>query len=940
MKRIALCTLLILTLVMIPVVPLTKENTPVIEANRSEKTREINFNALTETFGDSIPVVVTFNEPLIGEQLVLLDSLGIEFSFGSPEESNLGPYYLLNGNPDSLTELSRSDIVSTIEVQTSTQTLESTRDLSMPEIEIDDVWTQLDGMGLPLTGEGLLIADLDTGVDWRHPDLWFADGGVYDWLDDGDNIVENQTDAIDLDDSGMATSDEELRFIDNDADGVFDAKTDWLWADSITQNGIPQIGEPFFVVNDTNDNGQLDSTEQVIRLNTPKTRYIVEKNTSMTQVWQRGFNLTTSVHVDTDGHGTAVAGVLLGGQLGHREYVGAAPGAELMMIRVLGATGSYLTVEEGLVWAYDHGADVILIEIGSWTYHYLDGSSTTEAMVDYVVSQGVPVIAPSGNLGGKDKHALLSATADTPLTADFSIPPPGGPPTEGEYITQDIETVYMTVLSVNNTDFNACNFSVIFWMGGPLQTVYLHPGLGEWNWFAEPLIMGGGYTVLVESFISGSARFTNMLAIRITGTLPPTTVAPWHSFNVTAPASTIFHAYISDDKSSWTGGSIWKSRVVDEFEITWPSTADLAVSVASYRTRDLVQSTWTGPDAIFDLAGFSSRGPRIDGTLKQGVAAPGGYDIISDWSNASAWGNWYAGFGALTITPRFGGYRLFSGTSASGPHVAGAAAVLLQYNSSIGTEMGSLLTSTAREDVYTANVPNIDWGYGKLNVSAAHEQLLPDTTGPIIGIPVLIPPTPQETLDTWINVTVTDESGVDTVILSWSNTTSWYNSTMLFDVGHYSYYIPAHIAGTNITYMFYANDTLNNWATSPEYNFTISALITTTTTTPTTTTTTTPTTTTTTSTSSTTTTNGTVTTSVTTTTVTTTPTTGTTGPTTTTSTTPTTPTTETTPPTTTTSTSSTTTPEPDGPDYLLLAIMLTIVLILLVMFVLVGRRRT
>ncbi|MGY5874433.1 MAG: S8 family serine peptidase [Candidatus Thorarchaeota archaeon] len=932
MKRIALCTLLILTLVMIPVVPLKHENALIMESDHSETMREINFHALTETFGDSIPVVVTFNEPLVGEQLAMLDSLGIEFSFGSPEESNLGPYYLLNGNPDSLTELSQSDFVSTIEVQTPAQTLESTRDLSMPEIEIDNVWTQLDGFGIPLTGEGMLIADLDTGVDWRHPDLWFADGGVYDWLDDGDTIVENQTDAIDLDDSGTATSDEELRFIDNNEDGLFDAKTDWLWVDSLTPNGIPQIGEDFFVVNDTNDNGQLDVAEQVIRLNTPKTRYIVEKNTSVTTIWQRGVNLTSSTHLDSDGHGTAVAGVLLGGQLGHREYVGAAPGAELMMIRVLGATGSYLTVEEGLVWAYDHGADVILIEIGSWTYHYLDGSSTTEAMVDYVVSQGVPVIAPSGNLGGKDKHALLSTAADTPLTADFSIPPPGGPPTEGEYITQDIETVYITVLSVNATDFAACNFSVIFWMGGPMQTVYLHPGLGEWNWVAEPMIMGGGYFVVVESFISGSGRGTSMLAIRITGTLPPPAGAPWHSFNVTSPQPTTFHAYISDDKSSWTGGCIWKSRVVDEYEITWPSTADLAVSVASYRTRDLVQSAWTGPDPIFDLAGFSSRGPRIDEALKQGIAAPGGYDIISDWANASAWGNWYDGFGALAITPRFGGYRLFSGTSASGPHVAGAAAVLLQYNSSIGTEVSTLLTSTAREDVYTASVPNTGWGYGKLNVSAAHEQLLPpppDMAGPTFGLPVLFPSTPQETLDTFVNITATDVSGVDTVILSWSNTTSWYNSTMWFDVDLYMYYIPAHPAGANITFMFYANDSLNNWATSPEYNFTVSALITTTTTTPTTTTT---------STSGTTTVTGT--TSVTTTTVTTTPTTGTTGPTTTTSTTPTTPTTQTTPPTTTTTTSPTTTTEPDGPDYLLLAIMLTLVLILIIMFVMVGRRRT
>ena len=32
-----------------------------------------------------------------------------------------------------------------------------------------------------------------------------------------------------------------------------------------------------------------------------------------------------------------------------------------MMIKVLGAGGSYLTVEEGLTWANNHGADVIVL---------------------------------------------------------------------------------------------------------------------------------------------------------------------------------------------------------------------------------------------------------------------------------------------------------------------------------------------------------------------------------------------------------------------------------------------------------------------------------------------------------------------------------------------------------------------------------------------------
>jgi hypothetical protein len=193
------------------------------------------------------------------------------------------------------------------------------------------------------------------------------------------------------------------------------------------------------------------------------------------------------------------------------------------------------------------------------------------------------------------------------------------------------------------------------------------------------------------------------------------------------------HCYISDSESSWTGGCIWKSNVADNYEITWPSTADSALSVASYRTRVLVQSAWGPPDALDDIAGFSSRGPRIDETQKQGVAAPGGFDIVSDFTNFSTWQDWFNASGALSFGPHFSSYRLFSGTSASGPHVAGCAALMLQANSAIGAMVGGIIESNARTDAFTGSVHNPDWGWGKLNVSAAVEAATTTTTTTTTG---------------------------------------------------------------------------------------------------------------------------------------------------------------------------------------------------------------
>ncbi len=841
MKRFV-CTLIVLLIT----TPVFLVVTPQIinDSSSFNQNRVVDFDVLANTFGDTIPIVASFDNMQESTIEFLISKFGLEFSLGSAQSSRVGSFYLIQGSAAALDDLAQFSDVDIIGPQTLASHTYAARDVSMPEINATLVWQTLDDLGRNVTGEGILIADLDSGVDWTHPDLWYANGSSYNWIDQNtDTFVTNGTDYIDLDDSGTGVPSEALYYIDLDGSGTFNSTTEWIWVDNGTQNGVPNIGEPFFVVNDTNNDDALNVGESLIMLNKPKTRYIVEKIASNLQVWDRNTNLTSSTHEDTDGHGTAVSGILLGGQVGYRKYVGAAPNAELMMIKVLGPSASTLTIEEGLTYAYNQGAEVILIEIGSWTYEFLDGSSAAEVLIDSIVASGIPVIAPSGNLGGKDKHALFTAAIDTPYTVDFSIPPVGGPPTEGEYIDFDIEEVYITVLSVNTTDFAACNFSVIMNMGGPLVTIYLHPGTGMWNWVFEPIVFGGGFSVRADSFIESSSRSTSMLAIRLTGTLPITTTPPWHSINVTAPQETVFHAYISDDQSSWTGGCIWKTDVSDDYEITWPSTSDSALSVASYRTRDILQSSWGPSDTLHDLAGFSSRGPRIDGTLKQGVAAPGGYDVISIYSNASLWADWYNAFGAYPFNESFGSYQFFSGTSASGPHVAGTAALMLQTNSSCGSEVANIIKLSAVSDSFTGNVPNPNWGWGKLDAYAAVQQVtpVPDTSPPTIGIPFTTPATPVNSTPTTIEVSVSDFSGVDTVILGYFNGSTWVNISMSLVGSYYSAEIPLLPTGTNVIYRIYANDSLGNNATSPDYSFTIqsSTATTTTSTTATTTTTTT-----------------------------------------------------------------------------------------------------
>lgn len=110
------------------------------------------------------------------------------------------------------------------------------------------------------------------------------------------------------------------------------------------------------------------------------------------------------------------------------------------------------------------------------------------------------------------------------------------------------------------------------------------------------------------------------------------------------------------------------------------------------------------------VAPFSSRGFTVDGALKPDLTAPG-VDIV-------------AARGAGTELGELVGedYVTASGTSMATPHVAGAAALLLQQNPSWGVaDLKSALIGTA---AFTPGATNADQGGGRVDVAAALEASL------------------------------------------------------------------------------------------------------------------------------------------------------------------------------------------------------------------------
>jgi subtilisin family serine protease/photosystem II stability/assembly factor-like uncharacterized protein len=75
-------------------------------------------------------------------------------------------------------------------------------DDSVPLIGADHVWQQMDSNGLSITGQGVTVAVIDSGIDYTHPDLGGGFGADFKVVD-GYDFVNNDPDP--MDDNGHGT---------------------------------------------------------------------------------------------------------------------------------------------------------------------------------------------------------------------------------------------------------------------------------------------------------------------------------------------------------------------------------------------------------------------------------------------------------------------------------------------------------------------------------------------------------------------------------------------------------------------------------------------------------------------------------------------------------------------------------------------------------------
>jgi subtilisin family serine protease len=100
---------------------------------------------------------------------------------------------------------------------------------------------------------------------------------------------------------------------------------------------------------------------------------------------------------DDHGHGTHVAGIAAAVSNNGAGVAGVSWRARIMPVKVLNSAGNgtFANVAAGIIWAADHGADVINLSVGG-----VSSSIVLQNAINQAASQGVLIIAAAGNAGG------------------------------------------------------------------------------------------------------------------------------------------------------------------------------------------------------------------------------------------------------------------------------------------------------------------------------------------------------------------------------------------------------------------------------------------------------------------------------------------------------------------------------------------------------------
>ena len=368
--------------------------------------------------------------------------------------------------------------------------------------------------------------------------------------------------------------------------------------------------------------------------------------------------------LDTNGHGTQVAGIIAA----DGQAIGVAPKAKILAYKVSedGEGVSSELIIRAIEKAIEDGADIINISLGV---------NKTNAKIDRAVNialeAGIFVVTAAGN----DGPGLETI---------------GSPGRNFGSVTVGATYNNLTSSLVATLEVDEKPYTVIPMVG---STKLEEPIIGK--------IIFGGYGK-IENLKEIDVKDAILIVERgsdVEGELLYFSIKESNAANAGAKAMIVYN-----DRPG-----IFLGELIHEFMEPGYKPQIPVVSVDREEGIEIKESIKNGNEASMHLfynpdfvAHFSSRGPVSPFYLKPDIVAPGAY---------------------INSTQNNGGYNFTSGTSYAAPHVSGAAALLLQKNPELHHhEIKSLLLTTVEpvSDAYGKEFSVHEAGAGRLDIGNAY----------------------------------------------------------------------------------------------------------------------------------------------------------------------------------------------------------------------------
>jgi len=444
-----------------------------------------------------------------------------------------------------------------------------------------------------------------------------------------------------------------------------------------------------------------------------------------------GTNLVTR---DALGHGTSTAGIACGNGSNLWKYRGVAYNATMVVVKIVAENVPAHDAQPAETAFYDPSRipvainfvrdqaqalgmpAVMLLNIGA-SGGPMDGTSSLCQSLNAAVGPGIPglvFVTGSSDDGGTPNHAAGTVTQggtadisihmgnpaplifnlwyDTNDQFDVTISTPDG--VFGPYPSPDLTFGFD---SQSAADFQYYHYSGDF-------TPYQNTS-GKREIYVSLNGPSGDYTISLSGANVSSGQFD--------ASLDPARF--WDDL----ADSNYFTTFVVPGSTVWDLGSAANNICPNDY-----------VHRTNWVDIDGIPRDHAGQGNIGELWEGTGIGPTYDGRIGVDVSAPGD-SVFTTYGTNTYW----ATFRFNEIQDGNGLYGRASATSAANPIVTGIIALLLQMNPKLDAAMvKQILQQSARADSFTGAVPNVQWGYGKVDAYAA--LTLAQATLPLLSIAV------------------------------------------------------------------------------------------------------------------------------------------------------------------------------------------------------------